>query len=110
MSAATAKETTERFIARNECEECGLDGDLIVDRGGGIVSVTCPNCHFSVSAEEGEVDGEWQQFLTTIAALEPHEQRPFAEGAIAGALKSILFFFGALLLNAVDGGGKGLGR
>lgn len=111
MSAGTeAKETAERFIAHNECEECGFDGELIVDRGGGTVSVTCPNCMFSVSAEEGEVGAEWEEFMATIRELEPHERRPFIEGAAFGIFKGIAMFFAALLLNAVDGGGRGLGR
>lgn len=110
MSTTTAKETTERFIAHNECEECGYDGELIVDRGGGVVSVTCPNCNFSVSAEEGEVESEWDQFIETVKGLEPQERKPFIEGAAAGVVKSIVLFVAALLLNAVDGGGRGLGR
>ncbi len=106
---ATAKEAIERYYATGECEECGHD-ELIVEKGGGVVSITCPNCWFSASAEEGEVDEEWQQFLTTLRALEPHERKPFLLGAALGAFKAVVLFIGALLLNAVDGGGKGLGR
>lgn len=111
MSAATeAKDITERFIAENECGECGYDGELIVERGGGIVSVTCPNCYFSASASEEEVNGEWQEFLATLRSLEPQERKPFMQGAAIGGLKSIFFFFAAVVLNAIDGGGRGLGR
>lgn len=107
--SATAKAAVERYYATGECEECGND-ELIVEKGGGIVSITCPECAFSVSADEGEVDGEWQQFLATLHELEPGEHRSFLEGAIIGVVKNVVLFIGALLLNAIDGGGKGLGH
>lgn len=107
---ATARQTVDAYLAHNECLECGYDGELIVERGGGIVSITCPACYFSASAEEGEVGAEWQEFLGVVASLSPEESKPFLAGAALGAVRNVGLFILALLLNAVDGGRAGLGR
>lgn len=96
--SATAHDVVDAYTAHHECGECGTD-ELIVERGGGIVSVVCPNCGFSASAEQEEVSSEFDEFLETVGELEPSEQRFVFLGAALGVLQAIALFFAGLILN-----------
>lgn len=96
--SATAHDIVDTYVAHHECGECGTD-ELIVERGGGIVSVSCPNCGFSASAEEDQVSSELDEFLETVGELEPADQRFVLLGVLAGGVQAVLLFFASFVLH-----------
>ncbi|HEY8810433.1 MAG TPA: hypothetical protein VIM28_10470 [Solirubrobacterales bacterium] len=93
-----AAATIERYVARSECGECGYDGELIVEMGGGIVSVTCPACYFSASAPAAEVGPEWAEFMDTLEDLPAEDRHQVVIGAALGVLRTVALFLAGLVL------------
>jgi hypothetical protein len=91
-----AAATIDSYVARSECGECGYDGELIVEMGGGLVSVTCPACGEAASARAAEVGPEWEEFCAKIDAEDAGELTPKL-----GYLASVGLFIAALIFGGV---------
>jgi hypothetical protein len=96
-----AAATIESYVARSECGECGYDGELVVEMGGGLVSVTCPACDFSASAPAEDVGAEWAEFMAKIEELPPEDRGDAIAGGVLGYLVSFALSVAALVFGGV---------
>ncbi len=103
--SATARDVVETYVTNGGCGECGYD-ELIVERGGGLVSVSCAACGFSATAQAGDVDDEWQQFMDILTDMDPADRGPFLAGAAVGIIRGIAMFFAAMFLGPLLGDAK----
>lgn len=98
-----AAATIESYVARSECGECGYDGELIVEMGGGIVSMTCPACGFAASAAAEDIGAEWAEFMAKIEELPPGDRRPAIAGGVLGYLAAFALFVAAIVFGRIGG-------
>lgn len=93
-------ELIEQYVAHSECGECGYDGELIVEMGGGFVSVTCPSCDFAASAPASDIGPEWDAFCAKVDT-EDALRRVAVRGGALGYLMSAALFVAALIFGGV---------